>query len=98
VGKILVIIVCSKQFFQSTTKFGGAQKKFRGNCRRMSPRVCGLWQSRCQKVFHWGPSCLCRGARHSKNIFLIHNMNRICRLCKLGLITNIFAHLPITGS
>jgi len=22
------------------------------------------------RVFRWGPSCLCRGARHSENLFL----------------------------
>jgi len=26
----------------------------------------------------WEPSCLWRGARHSENLFLIHNMNSIC--------------------
>jgi len=40
-----------------------------GSCPRM-PRVCGPGQSRRQNVFHWGPSCLCRGARHYENLFL----------------------------
>jgi len=74
--------------FLSTTKFWEAQKIFGGNCLRMSHRVCGPGQNRGQKVFHWGPSCLCRWARHSENLFLIHNMNSICRLCKV--IINIF--------
>jgi len=39
----------------------------------------------------------CRVARHSENLFLIHNMNSICRLCKFGLITNIVAQLPKIG-
>jgi len=63
-------------------KIWRSTEKIWGNCPRMSPHVCGLWQNRRQKVFHWGPSCLCRGGRHSENIFLIHNMNSICRLCK----------------
>jgi len=29
-GKIFVFIICLKQIFLSTTKFGGAQKIFRG--------------------------------------------------------------------
>jgi len=37
-----------------------------------------------------------QGARDSENIFLIHNMNSICRLCKL--IINIFPQTTIIGS
>jgi len=95
---MFVIIICLKQNVLSTTKFGGAETIFRGNCPRISPCVCGPGQNRRQKVFHWGPSCLCRRARHSENLFLIHNMNSICSLCKLGLITNIFGQQPIIGS
>ena len=75
-------------------KIRGSTKKIWGNCLRMAHRVCGPGQNRRQKV--WGPSCLCRGARHSENLFLIHNMNSICRLCKL--IINIFPQIPIVGS
>jgi len=60
-GKIFVFIICLKQIFLSTTKFGAAQKRFGGNCLRMPYCVCGPGQNRRQKVFHWGPSCLCRG-------------------------------------
>jgi len=55
----------------------------RANCPRMPHRVYGPGQNRHQKVFHLSPSCLCKGARHSENLFLIHNMNSICRLCTL---------------
>jgi len=34
-----------------------------------------------------------QGARHSENLYLIYNMNSICRLCKS--ITNIFPQIPI---
>jgi len=38
------------------------------NTKAMLHRVCGRGQNRRQKVFHWGPSCLCRGPRHSENV------------------------------
>ena len=68
---------------------------FGGNFPRMPLCVCGPGQNRRQEVFHWGPSCLCREARHSENLYLIHNMNSICRLCKL--IRNIFPQISIIG-
>jgi len=37
-----------------------------------------------------------QGAGHSENLFLIHNMNSICRLCKL--IINIFPQIRIVSS
>jgi len=37
-----------------------------------------------------------QGARHSENLYLIHNKNSICRLCKLTI--NIFSKIPIIGS
>jgi len=79
-GKIFII--CLKQIFWAQQNLG-AQKRFGGNCLRMPHRVCEPGQNRRQKVFHWRPSCLCRGTRHSENLFLIHNMNSIWRLCKL---------------
>jgi len=36
---------------------------------------------------------VCAGARHSENLFLIHNMDSICRLCKLNI--NIFPQIRI---
>jgi len=48
-----------KTNFLSTTKYWEAQKRFGGSCPWMPHRVCGPGQSRPQKVFHWGPSCLC---------------------------------------
>jgi len=65
--------------FSEHNKIWGAQKRFGSNC----PCVCGPGQNRRQKVFHWGPSWLCKGARHSENLFLIRNMNSSCSLCKL---------------
>jgi len=81
-GKIFIFVICSKQIFLRTTIFG-VTKRFVGNCPRMPNHVCGPGQNRRQKVFHWGHSCLWRGARHSENLFLSQNMNSICRLCKL---------------
>jgi len=79
----------------STTKFGG-HKKDLGERPRIAPRVCGPGQNRRQKMFHWGPSSLCREDRHPENLFLNHNIKSICRLCKL--IINIFPQIPIIGS
>jgi len=53
-------------------------------------------QNRRQKILHLGASCVCRGARHSEYLFSIHNMNSICRFCKL--IINIFPQRHIIGS
>jgi len=64
--------------FSEHNKIWGAQKYLGVT----APRVCGSGQNRRQKVFHWGPSCLCREAWHSENLFLIHHMKSICRLCK----------------
>ena len=53
-------------------------------------------QNRRQKILHLGASCVCRGARHSEYLFSIHNMNSICRFCKL--IINILPQRHIIGS
>jgi len=82
--------------FSEQNKIWGAQKRFGGNFPRIPHRVCGPGQNRRQKVFHWGPSYLRRGTRHSENLFLIHNMNSICRLCKL--VINISPQMRIIGS
>jgi len=55
-----------KPNFSEHNKICGAQNRFGSGF----PRVCGPGQNRRQKVFHWGPSCSCRGARHSENLFL----------------------------
>jgi len=47
--------------FSEHNKIWGAQN-FGGNGPRMPHRVCGPGKNHCQKVFHWRPSCLCRGA------------------------------------
>jgi len=39
---IFVFIICLKQIFPSTTKFGVAQKRFGGNCAWMRPVSAGL--------------------------------------------------------
>jgi len=65
-----------KTNFLSTTKFWEAQERFGGNCNRMPHRVCGPGHNRCQKVFHWGPSCLCRGARHLNDLFVAQDVFR----------------------
>jgi len=84
-----------KQIFLTTTKFYGHKTDLGGNWTEV-PRVCGPGQNRRQKVFHWGPSYLFMEARNSENVYLIHNMNSICSLCKL--IINIFSQMPIIGS
>jgi len=56
--------------FSEHNKIWGPQKRSGGNCPRMPHGVCGPGKNRCQKVFHWGPSCLFRGFRHSENLFL----------------------------
>jgi len=76
-----------KTNFLSTTKFGGTAPEYLP-CLR-------AWQNRREKVFHWGLMFV-QGARHSENLYLIHNMNSICRLCKL--IINIFPQIPTIGS
>jgi len=69
-----------KTIFLSTTKFEETIKIW-GMTAPEFTRVCESGQNRPQKVSHWSlHDCAGRG-RHSENLFLIHNMNRICRLC-----------------
>jgi len=58
-----------KTNFSGHKKFWKAQKRFGDNWPRMPHRVYGPEQNRRQKVFHWGPSYLCKGARHSETFF-----------------------------
>jgi len=51
-----------KTNFSEHNKIWESKKKIWGNWPRMPNRVCGPGQNRCLKIFHWGPSCLCRGA------------------------------------
>jgi len=95
-GRIFVFIICLfLKIFLSTTEFGEALKRF-GVTAPECPPCLRAWTEPSPKVFHRAPSCLCRGARHSENVYLFHNMNSICRLCKL--IINIFPQIPIIGS
>jgi len=80
-GKIFLSYVWNK-FFWDQQNLGGIKKIWGVTSPKCSPRVCGPGQNRCQKVFYFGPSSLCRRTRRSKNLYLIPNMNSICRLCK----------------
>jgi len=51
-----------KNFSEHNNIWGGTKTIFWGSCPRMLHRVCGPGQNRRQKVFHWEPSCLCKGA------------------------------------
>jgi len=89
-GNNFVFIICLKQIFLSTTKFGRAQKIW-GHC---PPVSAGLSRTLPESL-PLGASCLCRGAGHSENLNLIRK-HSTCRLCKLN--TNIFPQIPIIGS
>jgi len=89
--RFLFLLYVQNKFFWALQNLGGAQKRS-GVTSPECPRVCGPGQNRRQKVFHWSPSCLCRGARQSENLYLIHNMNSVCRFCEL--ITIIFRKYP----
>ena len=79
-GKIFVFIVCLKQVFLRTTKFGVA-KKILGELAPNAPMSAGLGRNIARKS-SIGRLHVCGGARHSENLYLIHNMNSICTLCK----------------
>jgi len=87
-GNIFVFIICLKQFFLSITKFGGYFP-------RLPPVATGL-DTTIAKKCSIGGLHICAGARHSENLYLILNMNSICRLCKS--IRNSFFQIPIIGS
>jgi len=50
-----------KTNFSEHNKIWEAQKDLGVTAPENSSRVWGSGQNRCQKVFHLGPSCLCRG-------------------------------------
>jgi len=81
--------------FSEHNKFVG-HKKIWGNCLRMPPMSAGLGRTVARKSSIGGLHVCARGARHSENLYLIHNMKSICRLCKI--IINIFPKIPIIGS
>jgi len=54
-------------FFEHNKILGGT-KKIWGELPQNAPPCLRAWAEHRQKVFHWGPSCLCRGARHSENV------------------------------
>ena len=58
---IFVFIICLKQIFPSTTKFGVAQKRFWGQLRLNAPSVCRPGKNRHLKVFDWGTPHVCAG-------------------------------------
>jgi len=58
-----------KTNFSEQNKICGTQKYLGVIVLELPPRVCGpAGQNRRQKIFHWGPSCLCRG----EDILKIH--------------------------
>jgi len=82
--------------FSEHNKIWGAQNRFGGNCPRMPPVYAGLGSTVTRKSSIGDLHVCAGGARHSENSFLIHNMNSICRLCKL--FVNIFPQIRIIGS
>ena len=75
----------------STTKLGGAQKGLGVTASEFS-QCLQAWVEPSPESLPLGASCLCRWARHSQHLYLMHNINSICRLCKL--IINILSHIP----
>jgi len=65
----------------------------------MPHHVCGPEQNRSQKVSHWGlHACAGVRARHSENLFLIHNIHVIAFADCANEIVNIFPQIPIIGT
>ena len=94
------IFLLQKQFWQNQVRnqvlrFGG-HKKDLGVTAPECPAVSAGLGRTAARVFHWGHSYLLKGVRHSENLFLIHNMNSNCRLCKV--IMNVFPQIRIIGS
>jgi len=78
------LIICLKQIFLSTTKFGGAQKDL-GVTAPKFPLVSADLGEPSPESLPLGAFTFVQRARHSENLFFIHNMNSICRLCKLNI-------------
>ena len=94
-GKIFVFVICSKQIFLSTTKFG-RYKKIWGCLSQNYPPCPSAWAEPTPENPPFGGFLCVQGARHSEYLFLIHDMNNICRFCKL--IINILPQRPLLGS
>ena len=93
-GMMFVFIIGLQQIFLSTTKFG-RHKRIWWLLPRMTPVCAGIGRTVARKS-SIGALLFVKGTRHPENVYVIHNMNRICRLFKL--IINIFPQIPIIGS
>jgi len=71
-----------KQIFLSTTKFGQHKKDLGVPAPDCSPCLRG-WAEPSPESLPLVAFMFVQGARYSENLFLIHNKNSICRLCKL---------------
>jgi len=76
-------------------KIWGAQKNF-GVTAPECPPCLRYWAEPSPESFPLEAFMFVQGDRHSENVFLIHNTNNICQLCKL--IINIFPQIRIVGS
>jgi len=61
----------------------GAQKRFGENCFQMPLMSVDMGRTVARKSSVGVFFMFVQGARHSENLYSIHNMNSICRLCKL---------------
>jgi len=95
-GKYFYSYRMFKTIFLSTTKFGGAHKKCGGKVPPNAPPCLRARAEPSPESLPLGAFMFVEGARHSENLFLIHNMNSICILCKL--IINILSKIPTIGS
>jgi len=78
-------------YFSEHKNFG-MHKEIWGKCPRMPPMSAGL----CRTFARSSSFMFVQGARHTENLYLFHNMNSVCRLCKL--IINVSWQIPIIGS
>jgi len=83
-----------KTNFSGHNKIWGGQKDLVVTASECSTVSAGLGRTVARKSSIGG--LLRRGGRHSENLFVIHKMNSICRLCKL--IITIFSQIPIVAS
>jgi len=82
-----------KTNFSENNKIWGDTKRILGKLPPNAPSCLGRNVARKSSN---GAFVFAQGARYSENIFLIHNMPRIFRLCKL--IISIFRQMLIIGS
>jgi len=93
--RFLSFIICLKQIFLSSIKFGG-HKKDLGVTPHECPPCLRAWAELSSESLPLGTFMFVQGDGDSEHLFLIHKMNSICSLCKL--IINIFQHTRIIGS